>query len=866
MVFHHLQPSFSGGEVAPALHARSDSPSYGSWLKTARNFYVHPQGGASNRPGTLFMGSGKGKCRLIPFVLSEEEAYVLEMGEKYLRVFTAAGQLLNEDGSVYELSVPYGTHEVSAVRYAQYEQTLFLTHPNHPPKKLVRVSAGQFELVDLPIRYGPFKPTNTDETRHLRLVKYHETVVSQGACATCAFLPEVDARYFVQAYFKGELFFSGRDFGLDLSFLVSEFNRQYAAQGCTATHLGGVIKITSPVETGGDWNGVELVLEYRNSFAGSAVWTVVQTLSGGANRGSEVPLGEQKYLLESDFDIFSPQHIGGRFSLLHPVESQFLTGTLGYEDISGSVKTAGDWRLVTAGSWTGSLALEISQDLGASWQQKKTFSRAEGEENLSTFGQLDDTEGMYLVRLRALSIVGEAAYELQAESFLQEGVAVVRDFITPRQAAVEIEREYGNQDWTVDWAEGAFSPKAGYPACVFFYQNRLGLAGTKEEGQTVWFSKTGEFANFGHARATVREDDSFCVTLAGKTLNAIRSVMVSGRLLVFTAGSEWSISSSGALTPYNVQVEQLGERGSFSTPCILVGNRALFVQARGGVLRDFVYDYNSASYTGNDLTLYAKHLFFHQEITDMAYQQEPDNLVWCVLSGGKLASLTYLPQQNLCAWTHHETQGAFKSICVVPNRGYDEVWLAVERANGYCIERLVQRLASKEPQDQLFLDSAVSRKGTESFTEITGLSHLEGCSVGIFADGNPSGEQVVLNGKITLPRAANCVHAGLTYAAELQTLPVVLEGSNGTLADRQRRLVSVTVKMLDSRGGRIGTREEALEEILQRSGEKWGEPIPLKTQEYRLNVSAVHGLTPGVLFKQTDPLPVTILAVVSRLV
>ena len=125
---------------------------------------------------------------------------------------------------------------------------------------------------------------------------------------------------------------------------------------------------------------------------------------------------------------------------------------------------------------------------------------------------------------------------------------------------------------------------------------------------------------------------------------------------------------------------------------------------------------------------------------------------------------------------------------------------------------------------------------------------------------------MVLNGKITLPRAANCVHAGLTYAAELQTLPGVLEGSNGTLADRQRRLVSVTVKMLDSRGGRIGTREEALEEILQRSGEKWGEPIPLKTQEYRLNVSAVHGLTPGVLFNQTDPLPVPILAVVSRLV
>lgn len=59
MPIHHLQPSFSGGEISPSLHGRADSSAYGSWLKTARNFYVHPQGGASNRPGTLFMGEAK---------------------------------------------------------------------------------------------------------------------------------------------------------------------------------------------------------------------------------------------------------------------------------------------------------------------------------------------------------------------------------------------------------------------------------------------------------------------------------------------------------------------------------------------------------------------------------------------------------------------------------------------------------------------------------------------------------------------------------------------------------------------------------------------------------------------------------------
>lgn len=865
MVFHHLQPSFSGGEVAPALHARSDSPSYSSWLKKALNFYVHPQGGVSNRAGTIFMGLGKKSCRLIPFVLGEAESYVVELGEKYLRVYTSAGRLLNEDGSVYEISTPYEAHECSSVRYAQYDQTLFLTHPNHPPKRLIRVEAGRFEFSDLTVRYGPFKPANEDETRHLRLVTYQDKVISEGASATCSFLPEVDSRYFVEAYFNDEKFFTGRGYGLDLTLLVNEFNNKYASVGCVAYNLGGVLKVSSPMETGGDWNGVTLVLEYRNSFVGNAVWSVVQTLSGGANRGGEVELGEQKYVLESNFDLFSPLHKGGRFSLSHSVESQFLTGTLGYEDVSPSIKTAGDWRLRTTGNWKGSLALEVSEDLGKTWVRKKTFSRSDEEDNIVSFGNLEETAGMYLVRLRALGITGDVAYELQAECFWQEGIVVVREFINKRQVSVEIECEYGDDTWTADWAEGSFSPKAGYPSNIFFYQNRLGLAGTNEEGQTIWFSKTGEYSHFGHARADLLDDDSFSVNLSGKKLNAIRSVAVCGRLLVFTAGSEWSIFSSGALTPYNVQVEQQGERGSSATTCVLVGNRALFVQSRGGVLRDFAYDYNSSSYTGSDLTLYAKHLFFNKEITELAYQQEPDNLIWCLLSDGTLATLTYLPQQNICAWTRHETQGKIVSICVVPNRGYDEVWFVVERTNGYCVERLAQRLASKEPKEQIFLDASFSKRSETGFGEVAGLTHLEGCQVGVLADGNYLGKMIVNEGKIVLPKTVYCVHVGLTYTAELQTLPVVLAGEGGTLADRKRRIVSVMLKMLDSRGGHVGI-DDAMEEIIQRSTEKFGEAVALKTQDYVLNVAAVHGLAPSIIFKQTDPLPITLLSLVSRLV
>ena len=237
-----------------------------------------------------------------------------------------------------------------------------------------------------------------------------------------------------------------------------------------------------------------------------------------------------------------------------------------------------------------------------------------------------------------------------------------------------------------------------------------------------------------------------------------------------------------------------------------------------------------------------------------------------MLSGGEIATLTYLAEENLCAWTHHDTQGFFRSVCVIPNRGYDEVWFAVERDGNYFIEKLLRRLSSKEPEDQIFLDASVSRKSDTAFSELTGLSHLEGKTVGVMADGNPITGMVVHNGKITLPRPMKCVHAGLCYEAELRTLPAALSDAGGALQDRKRRLVSVTLKMSDSRGGRAGTDENSLDELIQRSAEPFNMPIALQTGDYALTLSGTHGLMPSLIFRQTDPLPVTLLAVISRIV
>jgi hypothetical protein len=84
-----FQTSFSAGELSPNLYAREDIEKYSEGASLMRNFYVDYRGGASNRPGTEY----KGRCyadtttRLIPFIFSQDQSYVLELSDLHLRIY-----------------------------------------------------------------------------------------------------------------------------------------------------------------------------------------------------------------------------------------------------------------------------------------------------------------------------------------------------------------------------------------------------------------------------------------------------------------------------------------------------------------------------------------------------------------------------------------------------------------------------------------------------------------------------------------------------------------------------------------------------------------------------------------------------------
>lgn len=156
--FNHAQNGFDAGELSPKLHARTDLELYKRGAKELRNFYVNPEGVAMKRPGSRHVADTYGSSgaeegdypsRLIPFVYSQSESYVIEINEDGYRWITQSGAS-GSSGSIGTgafSAVPLFTAaELPYIQYVQSADTLYLIHPAHQPLMVVRTAASTFQL------------------------------------------------------------------------------------------------------------------------------------------------------------------------------------------------------------------------------------------------------------------------------------------------------------------------------------------------------------------------------------------------------------------------------------------------------------------------------------------------------------------------------------------------------------------------------------------------------------------------------------------------------------------------------------------------------------------------------------------------
>ena len=295
---------------------------------------------------------------------------------------------------------------------------------------------------------------------------------------------------------------------------------------------------------------------------------------------------------------------------------------------------------------------------------------------------------------------------------------------------------------------------------------------------------------------------------------------------------------------------------------MVVGKQTLYLQEKGGKVRSLGYSFADDAFVGTDLTILSAHLFDGHAIVDWAYQEAPYSCVWAIRSDGTLLGLTYLPEHEVAAWHRHDTDGTFESICTVSEDDVDALYVVVNRTIGEATKRFIERMDDRDwtsIEDAFFVDCGLTYDGAAA-TTISGLDHLEGETVSILADGFVHPQRTVSSGSITLNRAYSTVHIGLPYISDMETLEV--NASGGNILDRSKLINSVGLIVEDTVTVLAGPDADHLHEYKGRSTEVYGAPSSLKDGLLEIPITATWSKQGRVFVRNTNPLPVSILAII----
>jgi hypothetical protein len=794
------QPSFTAGELSPALWARVDLTKYASGLKTAVNVFIHPHGGASNRPGTEFVREVKDSTkptRLEPFQFNSEQTYMLEVGDKYMRVFKD-GAVITSGGVPYELVTPYPSTALEHLVLNQENDIAYITHADFAPRKLSRLAEDDWSISGL------------------------------------SFTPSIAA----PASLTGSAYFNRRNgSGGSASFRVT-------AVGPTGLESAPSASVSRWIlwETGRD-DGRMYKFTW-NAVPGATLYRLYRT---GSDAGLLVEAGQPEAVIDQ--------------YTINGVDPQAPSaGTPGAPDAPTGVTMEVLW-----GEPMKYVVAAISEE--------------SSEESLPSSPVTVNNDLAYATNRNVLNwaaVPGASEYTIYKDSNGVYGYIGRSETTTFTDRNIVADIADGPQS-----ARNPFDGPGHYPRVSSFIEQRLAFASTAQEPQGVWMSQSANYENFSVA-SPAKASDAVTFRIKSQQANEIRALVAVKGMMALTSGAEWLISGgtqSDAIAPNAIKVDNQGYRGAARVQPIVVGNTVLFAQARGGVVRDFSFDFANDGFDGKDLTILARHLFEGREIKSWAYAQAPDSIVWTVLDDGSLVSLTYLKEHDVWAWTRHESgpgnDAKFEDVAVISEGPEDVPYFIVRRTIGGVQKRYIERLHTRRfaaAEDAFFVDCGLTYAGAPVST-ISGLDHLEGQDVVALADGNVVRGLVVSDGAVTLPNAASKVHVGLPMAASMQPLDLDLGmvQTLGSVQGRTKSVANVTLRVEKTRGIFVGPRDgergdEHLVEFKQRQLEAWNEAIRLHTGDISMTPAWDWNTSGAMWIKQFDPLPMTILAIMPDVV
>lgn len=439
-----------------------------------------------------------------------------------------------------------------------------------------------------------------------------------------------------------------------------------------------------------------------------------------------------------------------------------LSGTGSTVTLQRSLDTTGNWEDVTSESYT--------------VDTTKTYD--DGLDNQIVYYRIGVKTGDYSA--------GTIVCTLQIGSGSITGVARITAWTSVTSVSAEVITDLGGTTATDVWAEGTWSDYRGWPSAVSLYEGRLGWFGKDKALLSVSDAFTSFDPNYEGDAGPIQR------SIGAGPVDTFNWALALQRLILGGQGAEFSCRSTSfdePLTPTNFNMKRASSQGSAAVQAVSVDARGMYTQRGGTRVFELAFDGETYDYASSDLTAIIPEIG-EPSIVRMAVQRQPDTRIHCVRSDGVAAVLVYDRVENVNCWIEVLSDGAdglIEDVVVLPGstgENEDQVYYIVKRTvNGATVRYRERWALESECWGDLDLcklaDSFVVYDGAPAIV-ITGLSHLEGEQVVVWADGEDVGTDsagdliyTVASGQITLAVPASKVVVGLYYRGRFRSAKLV---------------------------------------------------------------------------------------------
>jgi hypothetical protein len=870
-MIHDIIASFNAGELSPYLESRTTLDKYRSGCKTLENYLITPYGPANRRSGTEYLGAAKSsstRCRLFGLNLSDDNRVVMELGVGYMR-FWKNGALMTHpvaatwNGVSYTTSSvleaigityastktapvfaassgsvgtphPYTESDLRDIQVLQINNVVYITHPSYVPMRLSYWGTNSynppFTIGEVPWSWAPMLDQNITST----------TITPSaltGSSITLTASSGIFKSSHVGSYWQ-----------------INHKNpTQYITQNLNANATSSSIKVLGKwsLQTFGIWTA-DLALQQSDDNGTN--WSTIRTYKSRDDYNA-VSTGE------STKQCLLRMVVSGTSSV--PTSATLtISGTTATLSGSGYSAGAGDQITVVSSDSTQS----ANKALGI-------FTLRTGNSTTLTY---QVPSGTTVPSGTITFSYGAPRAMLSPLDPTLKGFVRVTGYTSATSVTAKVIADLGDTTATSNWSEGAFSAVRGYPTSCALHESRVIFAGTSDSPTTIWGSYTSDFENF---KQGAYDSDSYSFTLSSSSGGLIKWIVSKTALLIGTTQDEWSLSSSDGtrpLTPTNVLAKKQSRYGSGGLPALILNDTVVYLQKMSRKIREFVYAWNSETWVSNDITALAEHTT-RGGIVELAYQRVPDALLWMVRSDGQLVSMTYEREQQVVGFSRHTTDGTFESVATVNGLGKeDEVYVLVNRTINGSTARYIERfktgmrdaLDTADTSNWWYLDCAKRLLLNSPSTTITGLSHLEGKIVSVWADQAVGStivyQPTVVDGSITLQTPATNVIVGIPFTSTLVPEPLVRDMQDGTSAGRRMKINKMNVKVYQSLAGEYSTDGVNWFPLVARHLTDDMDSLPPVILGYeRVTVASNWKDGVDISIRQTLPMPLTIAAIVA---